>query len=47
MNSVFRSMAVFQRTTFTATNFIRLAYTPEKCVDRVASLLRVLANPSE
>jgi hypothetical protein len=47
MNSVFRSMPVFQRTTFTVTNFNHLAYAPEKCVDRVASLQRVLANPPE
>jgi hypothetical protein len=47
MNSVFRSMPVFQRTTFTVTNFNHLAYAPEKCVDRVVSPLRVLANPSE
>ena len=47
MNSVFRSMAIFQPTSFTVTNFNQLAYAPEKCVDRDASLLRVLANPPE
>jgi hypothetical protein len=47
MNSVFRYMPVFQRTTFTVTNFNHLAYAPEKCVDRDASPLRVQANPPE
>jgi hypothetical protein len=47
MNSVFRSMAAFHRTTFTVTNFNHLAYAPDKCVDRDASPLRMLANPPE
>lgn len=44
MNSVFRSVAIFQDTTFNVTNFNRLSCTP---VDGDVFPLRVLAIPPE